>query len=360
MACWPPPPTTASAARTCARASPCCPSSPTPGSRRSSAGPAGPSASSRETEAGPAPCRNDIWLLFQTLVGLWPAQEPHAQERETLRVRLQAYLRKAAREARQHTSWVAPNPAYEDALARYVDAVLRPGTNPFADELQRFTARIAPWGFRNSLAQLALKLTAPGVPDIYQGCERWNFSLADPDNRRPVDFGELARSLSQLQERCQNGIAPPRLWAELLADMADGRIKQLVTWRLLQLRQQRPALFRDGAYLPLAAEGPAGAHAIAFARTHAGDAVLVVAARLACSLCGNDESRWSPALWRGTKLRIDEAVALAATPRWRNALTGHEVEGTSDDGLPGLEAIFAGAAGLPFAVLVAPAGKDPA
>ncbi|WP_332815529.1 malto-oligosyltrehalose synthase [Ramlibacter sp.] len=312
-----------------------------------------------DTDAGPAPSRNDIWLLFQTLAGLWPAQEPHAQARETLRERLQAYLRKAAREAKQRTSWIAPDEAYEGALARYVDAVLKPGPNPFADELQRFTARIAPWGFRNSLAQLAIKFTSPGVPDIYQGCERWNFSLVDPDNRRPVDFGELARSLAQLRAHCVAGIAPAPLWATLQAHMDDGRIKQLVTWRLLQLRRQRPQLFREGAYLPLPVEGPAGGHAIAFARTHGGDAVLVVAARLACSLCGNDESRWGPALWRGTRLRSPEAAALAHWPGWRNALTGHCV-GAVDGAVPDLEALFAGAAGLPFAVLVALTGEDPA
>ncbi|HYD77183.1 malto-oligosyltrehalose synthase [Ramlibacter sp.] len=313
-----------------------------------------------DTDAGPAPARNDIWLLFQTLVGLWPAREPHAQEREALRERVQAYLRKAVREAKQHTSWLAPDAPYEDALARYVDAVLRPGPHPFAEDLQRFTARIAPWGFRNSLAQLALKLTAPGVPDIYQGCEQWNFSLVDPDNRRPVDFGALARSLAQLQAQCPGGIPSASLWAELQADMADGRIKQLVTWRLLQLRRQRPALFRDGAYVPLTADGPAGEHVVAFARTHQGEVVLVVAARLACSLCGNDASRWTPALWRGTDLRAPEPATLAATTRWRDALTGTEVEGSGDGGLPPLEAVFAGAAGLPFAVLVARAGKDSA
>ncbi|WBY02154.1 malto-oligosyltrehalose synthase [Ramlibacter tataouinensis] len=310
-----------------------------------------------DTEAGPAPSRNDIWLLFQTLAGLWPALEPHAQERAALRERLQAYMRKAAREARQRTSWISPDPAYEDALARYVEAVLRPGANPFADELQRFTARLAPWGFRNSLAQLALKFTAPGVPDIYQGCERWNFSLVDPDNRRPVDFGELARSLAQLQARCADGVAPPGLWAELQARMADGRIKQAVTWRLLQLRRRWPQLFRDGAYLPLPAEGPAGEHAVAFARTHAGDAALVVAARLACSLCGNDESRWRPALWRGTRLRASDASALAGWPAWRNALTGIEL---SAHAMTDLETLFASAAGLPFAVLEAHQEKEPA
>jgi (1->4)-alpha-D-glucan 1-alpha-D-glucosylmutase len=306
-----------------------------------------------ETERGPAPTRNDIWLLFQTLVGIWPAQQPHAQDREALRQRVQDYMRKAVREAKQNTSWVCPEQAYEDALARYVDAVLRPGQpNPFVDELQRFTMRIAAWGFRNSLAQVALKFTVPGVPDVYQGCEQWNFSLVDPDNRRPVDFGQLARSLSQLQAQCPDGIAPPRLWRELHAQAADGRIKQLVTWRLLQLRQHWPLLFRDGGYQPLPVEGPAGDHAVAFARLLEGRAVVVVAARLTWTLCGGEEARWTPAVWAGTRLRASESAALRKWRTWRHWLTGTQLQLEEDEPLD-LQAVFAGAGGLPFAVLLA-------
>jgi (1->4)-alpha-D-glucan 1-alpha-D-glucosylmutase len=313
-----------------------------------------------ETDVGMAPSRNDIWLLFQTLVGLWPAEVPHVQERESLRRRLQEYMRKAVREAKKNTSWVSPEQPYEDALARYIDAVLRPGQpNPFVDELQKFTARIAPWGFRNSLAQAALKFTVPGVPDVYQGCEQWNFSLVDPDNRRPVDFGRLQRDLADLQAQCREGIAPAALWSQLQGSMADGRVKHLVTWRLLQLRQQFGELFRNGTYLPLAAEGPAGDHVIAFARVRDDHAVLVVAARLTFTLCGGEESRWSPALWRGARVRLPEAAAaLQQWPRWRNWLTGEELPGPAADGTLPLEPVFAGAAGLPFAVLVAQGARQ--
>ena len=263
------------------------------------------------------------------------------------------------REAKQHTSWTCPDKAYEDALARYIDAVLRPGSpNPFVDELQKFTARVAPWGWRNSLAQVALKFTVPGVPDVYQGCEQWNFSLVDPDNRRPVDFGQLQRGLAELQAQCRDGVPPASLWRQLHAGMADGRIKHLVTWRLLQLRHAMRELFRDGAYQPLAAEGPAGDHAIAFLRTRDDRAVLVVAARLACTLCDSAETRWTPALWRGTQLRAAEAAALRKWPRWRNWLTGEEVAGAGPDGSLAVETLFAGAAGLPFAVLVAQGPRE--
>jgi len=309
-----------------------------------------------ETEAGVAPSRNDLWLLFQTLVGVWPAQPPHAQERESLRQRVQDYVRKAAREAKLHTSWVGPEQPYEEALARYVDAVLRPGApNPFVDELQKFTARIAPWGFRNSLSQVALKFTVPGVPDVYQGCEQWNFSLVDPDNRRPVDFGRLQRDLAEIQSQCREGIPPTALWRQLQANVADGRIKHLVTWRLLRLRQEMRELFRDGGYVPLSADGPAADHVVAFLRTHQDQAVLVVAARLAFTLCEGDELRWSPALWRGTHVRATDGAALQGFPRWRNALTGETV---ATNGSLALEEVFGAAAGLPFAVLVAQGPRE--
>ncbi|MGZ5848623.1 MAG: hypothetical protein ACXWJJ_14230, partial [Ramlibacter sp.] len=137
---------------------------------------------------------------------------------------------------------------------------------------------------------------------------------------------------------------------------ADGRIKQLVTWRLLQLREHWPTLFRDGGYQPLPVEGGAADHALAFARVLDGRAVLVVAARLTWTLCGGEESRWTPALWAGTQLRAGEAASLRKWRSWRHWLTGAELRVGEDEPL-GLDAVFAGAAGLPFAVLVADTGE---
>lgn len=309
-------------------------------------------------DKGPMPCRNDVWLLFQTLAGLWPVQAPDDKEREDLRKRVQAYMLKAVREAKVHTNWHCPDTAYEEALARYVDAVLRPGQpNPFADELQRFTARIAPFGFRNSLAQLALKLTAPGVPDVYQGCEHWAFSLVDPDNRRPVDFQQLAHGLENVRGLYAADWPQQQDWAQLHAQVADGRIKQLVTWRLLQLRRQHAALFRDGSYQVVATEGGAAEHAVAFARVHEDCTVLVVAARLAYTLCGGRDAAWGPTLWRGTRLRWNEVAGLQRFGPWRNWLTGAELpRAAAHEASMELQDIFAGAGGLPFAVLIAREG----
>jgi (1->4)-alpha-D-glucan 1-alpha-D-glucosylmutase len=307
------------------------------------------------TPKGNWPSTNDIWLLFQTLVGLWPAQAPDDEEREDLRQRVQAYMRKAVREAKQHTSWVCPDSEYESALERYIDGVLRAGQpSPFADELQKITARIAPFGFRNSLAQVALKFTVPGVPDLYQGCEQWNFSLVDPDNRRPVDYAALARGLESIEALYGRGWPMAEHWRTLDANAADARIKQLVTWRLMRLRRERSTLFRDGNYVQLAVEGPAAEHAVAFARVCDGEAVLVVTARLTCTLCRGDDAKWSPALWHDTVLRFGTDAGLRRFGRWRNWLTGTESRSTSEEEpTMALQALFAAAGGLPFAVLVA-------
>ena len=311
------------------------------------------------TDDGPAPSRNDIWLVFQTLAGIWPTTPPDDATREELRQRVQAYMLKAAREAKLRTNWTCPDAAYEEALAKYIDALLRPGQpNPFADELDRVAARIAPFGFRNSLAQVALKLTAPGVPDLYQGCEQWNFSLVDPDNRRPVDFERLAVDLEAVSSLHADGWPSAADWRQLQARVADGRLKHLVTWRLLQLRRAWPALFRDGAYLPLALAGAAADHAVAYARQRDDQAVLVVAARLSHTLCAGDDRRWGPAVWGDTTLRLDEQQALpAGTGRWRDWLAGREIDAGSGP-LP-LARLFPDAQALPFAVLV-PAEGGPA
>lgn len=303
------------------------------------------------------PAANDIWMLFQTLVGLWPAEPPGEAQREQLRERVQAYMRKAVREAKLHTNWICPETGYEEAVERYVDAVLRSGQpSPFADEMQKITARIAPFGFRNSLAQVALKFTCPGVPDLYQGCEQWNFSLVDPDNRRPVDYAALARDLESVEALYRAGWPSADAWHALRANAADGRIKQLVTWRLTRLRRERSLLFRNGSYLPLPVEGPAADHAVAFVRIHEREAVLVIVARLTCTLCNGEDAAWSPELWNETRVRCGgaEASALRRFGRWRNWLTGAAatLEGEDEVGFE-LRTLFGGAGELPFAVLVA-------
>ncbi|AVO47956.1 4-alpha-glucanotransferase [Melaminivora suipulveris] len=299
-----------------------------------------------EVDGEAAPRPNDLWALYQALVGVWPAQGAASDERAALQERIQQYMVKALREAKLQTNWLFPNEAYEAAVAGYIERAL--ATDAFVATLQELVQTIAPPGFRNSLSQLALKLTAPGVPDIYQGCEQWSFALVDPDNRRPVDFAALAQDLEQVRTLYAHGRHPaPQDWQRLLDGVPPPQAKQLVTWRLLQLRRHLPEVFRDGSYVPLSLDGPASEHAVAFCRLHQGRAVAVVCARLVHGLAARG--------WQGTRLALPGGHPLLGQPqRWRDWLTGRELHAALD-GLALHELISSSAApatGLPFAVLV--------
>jgi (1->4)-alpha-D-glucan 1-alpha-D-glucosylmutase len=298
----------------------------------------------------PAPSAHDRWALFQALVGIWPAQGCAAQHRHAVRDRIQAYMVKAMREAKLQTNWLFPNEAYEDAVRHYIEKAL--ATDRFVRPLQAWVQRIAPYGFRNSLAQLAIKLTAPGVPDIYQGCEQWSFSLVDPDNRRPVDFAALQSALAPLQALYAQGRYPAaQQWREWVATTGamPPAVKQLVTWRLLQFRARWPEMMRDAIYLPLAVEGEAADHALAFARIHAGQAMVVVCGRL---LAGWDALH--PAGWGDTRVTMADAhPVLAASPAWVDLFTGAELSGAAQWTLrDALGAVGVGGSRLPFAVWI--------
>lgn len=212
------------------------------------------------------------YLLYQTLVGAWPLGGRQDPEWEGFAERIAAYLHKAVREAKRHTSWVEPNVAYEEALRRFVFGILAPSRdNPFPPELEVFLPPLKRAGLFNALAQTLLKLALPGVPDLYQGTELWDFSLVDPDNRRPVDFAQRRALLAALPE--QSSIA---LAAELLSAAADGRIKLHVVRQGLALRGRRPELFEGSDYQFLTVRGERERHALAFARTR-GRAALVAA-----------------------------------------------------------------------------------
>ncbi len=176
--------------------------------------------------------------------------------------RLVTYALKAAREAKLHTSWTDRRASYEDALEAFVRAALTLDT-PFFRDACAFTAQLAPVAAVHGLAQVALKLGSPGVPDIYQGCELWDLSLVDPDNRRAVDYDARRRSLEEFVRR---DLEPEAVLGELLEAWPDGRIKLYVTWRLLQLRRSHPATFLDGPYREVGVSGAGAASVVAFAR----------------------------------------------------------------------------------------------
>lgn len=210
----------------------------------------------------PVPDRNAEYLIYQTMVGAWPLRR---KEIPSFRTRLQEYLVKAARESKLYTSWLDPDKEYEEGLKKFTASILKPGKSsrflPDFIEFQRITAF---YGALNSMAQLLLKVTCPGIPDFYQGTEIWNFSLVDPDNRRPVDFKKRRKLLTRLIKEETGG--QRELAEELLASWEDGRIKMYLTYKALHSRRNFRELFAGGDYIPLQAAGVRSEHVFAFAR----------------------------------------------------------------------------------------------
>ncbi|MGI8540627.1 MAG: malto-oligosyltrehalose synthase, partial [Rubrobacteraceae bacterium] len=234
----------------------------------------------RETENGMAPSRNDEYLLYQTLLGAWPLEETF--DADEFAGRIKAYMEKAMREAEVHTSWTKTDEGYEGAVANFVEAVLAPDEgNLFLHEFVPFQRRIARLGAMNSLSQTLLKLTSPGVPDIYQGNELWDFSLVDPDNRCPVDYGLRRRLLAE-----SKGVESFSGIRAMLEDggWQNGLPKIHTTRKVLELRKEKAELFRDGEYVPLEVEGGMADHVVAFARVLGDEAIIVVAPRLCSGL----------------------------------------------------------------------------
>lgn len=218
------------------------------------------------SEDRPVPSRRHEHLFYQTVLGTWPAGGPDSGYAD----RIVAYLLKAAREGKDETSWTDPDQAYEAGLERFIRAALDP-SGPFPAAIAPFAERLARIGAINGLAQLAMQMTLPGVPDLYQGTEEWDLSLVDPDNRRPVEWDRLARQLDPVAE------ADP---AELAAAWPDARIKHWLAARLLRLRREDPELFARGDYAPVPAQGPAAAHVVAWRRSLDGRHLVVAVPRL--------------------------------------------------------------------------------
>jgi (1->4)-alpha-D-glucan 1-alpha-D-glucosylmutase len=218
--------------------------------------------------------------------------------------RLSAYMHKAIKEAKRHTSWITPHVEYEDAVARFVERTLTGRTSAaFRDAFAAFVAPIATAGMVNALAQLVLKVGSPGVADFYQGTEFWDQSLVDPDNRRPVDFVRRAEALAALEPLLSNQAETDlaAACAEMMSSWPDGRIKLYLTARGIRMRRERPALFTHGSYTPLKLGGAAAEHLIAFERRHGRDSLVTIAPRLTRHL-GVDAAGLpcGPAAWTDT------------------------------------------------------------
>ena len=266
----------------------------------------------------PAPSNNDEYLLYQTLIGAWPLEKLDESALADFRERIQAYMLKAMKEAKAHTSWINPNNAYEEAVVDFIQALLSDADqNPFLADFLSFQQPLSRVGLLNSLAQTLLKLTVPGVPDIYQGNELWDFSLVDPDNRRPVDYSRRQALLAELQEALASNKPLTDLAHDLLERLEDSRAKLYLTWRSLQLRQEHPSLFRDGDYLPLTVTGSYADHLCAFARRGEQLAVTVVP-RLVYRLAGNADPL-GDAIWGDTSIQMPASD-------WENWLTGERLQ----------------------------------
>ncbi len=300
-----------------------------------------------------APDGNDEYLLYQTLLGIWPAsvrgQESGVRSQQdsfsdsclltpdslsSVRQRVANYMLKATREAKVHTSWVNPNEEYDAAVQEFIARIL-PDTldDPFLQDLLTFQRRVAFFGWFNSLSQVLLKLTCPGVPDLYQGTELWDFSLVDPDNRRPVDYRRRRFLLAELQRRIEAGPDLTSLTEELLATLPDGRIKLYLIWRTLACRRACEPLFTRGGYLPLKTAGSRREHVCAFVRSLESQAVLVVVPRLVAQLVeGARKPPLGPEVWADTRLNLPPHLAART---YRNVFTGEVLRPEDHQGTTG-------------------------
>jgi (1->4)-alpha-D-glucan 1-alpha-D-glucosylmutase len=265
------------------------------------------------TTADGVPAPNEQAFIFQSMLGAWPI-EPD---------RLKQYVTKALREGKTHSSWMNIDQEYESRVLSFVDSLY--ASEQFLNDFARFQKKIAYFGFVSSLSQLVLKITSPGVPDFYRGTDVWDLSLADPDNRRPVDFASRIAMFAGLQKKTN-----PR---QLLKSLGDGRLKLYITWKLLNFRRAHRDLFLEGEYVPLSVTGARADHVIAFARRIHDDWCVVAAPRLLGKL-GRGRNRWQDTFIQ---------LPTEAGSDWTNILTKENVSTELS-----ASTLFAG---LPVAVL---------
>jgi (1->4)-alpha-D-glucan 1-alpha-D-glucosylmutase len=221
-----------------------------------------------------APDRNEEILIYQTLAGAWPLT---TEEFPDFQKRMTEYIRKANREAKVHTRWTNVNPEREEAVERFVNVLLSQApSNRFRRDFASFHEKIAYFGAMNGLAQLVVKMAAPGIPDIYQGGEFWDLHLVDPDNRGPVDYEARKKILEQVERRCEGGMNPASYVQEIVASWRDGRVKFFAAWKLANLRRELPQLFSNGSYEVLKVSGKRAENVFAFARFQGRRVVIAV------------------------------------------------------------------------------------
>jgi (1->4)-alpha-D-glucan 1-alpha-D-glucosylmutase len=268
-----------------------------------------------DVEGVAPPDRNDEYLFYQALVGSWPVELLDGVGDEAARAafvaRLQGTMVKSVREAKVHTTWAAPNAAYEDAVRSFVADALDPARAAVVEAMLPFVSKVAELGVHNSLVQTTLKLTVPGVPDIYQGAELWDLAMVDPDNRRPVDYAVRTRLLDEVRD----GLAqnPRDAFAAYLKTWRDGRVKLAAVATLLAFRAAHPELFAQGGYEPWEGEGPQADQVCAFVRRAEEKAIAVAALRFPARLRAQPPG--------------GETVLHLPQGRWRDLFTAAVFEG---------------------------------
>ncbi len=292
-------------------------------------------------EDEPVPDDNEEYLIYQTVVGAWPLEPCPPAESAQFVERIQNYVTKALHEAKVHTSWINPDEDYDAAVRKFVALILDERVSgPFLKDLREFCRPLSHFGLLNSLAQTLLRLTLPGAPDTYQGTELWDFSLVDPDNRRPVDYALRAEMLRSLDARLAGGTDRQVLTRELIQSKEDGRVKLFVTAQTLRLRRDHPDLFSTGDYLPGQITGVQREHVFGFTRWSGHDAAIVLVPRLLTRLGGPGRLPLGEAVWQDTRLLLPAQVSAA---RWRNLFTGQVVTAKQEQGqaVLALDEVFA-------------------
>jgi len=275
------------------------------------------------------PDANEEYLLYQTLVGTWPLEMSTSADREQYVQRIKAYMVKAIHEAKVNLSWVNQNPEYVQGVEQFIERTLRHGgavrPNLFLQQIESFVPIVSFFGTMNSLSQLLLKITSPGVADCYQGTELWDFSLVDPDNRRPVDFDLRRRLLEDLLTKQDDQGSLTELCTELIRHYDDGRIKMWTTLRALKFRREHADLFRSGQYVPLHATGTAQQHVVAFARENESESAVVVAPRLSYTIMKGQMGAPLGEVWGDTELSVTRAGS-----EYVDAFGGHRLRSSGD------------------------------
>lgn len=261
------------------------------------------------------PEANIEYFLYQTLIGVWPVEDLGLAD--NIGKRMEDYMVKAVREAKAHTSWVAPDADYEAGLIGFVRKLISPSfENRFMELFLPFCRKVAWFGVFNSLSQCLIKITAPGMPDFYRGTEEFDLTLVDPDNRRPLDYNQLRRHAQKIREKIRSDL--PALIRSMMGSPLDGRLKRFLIISALADRSARTRLYREGEYIPLAPEGEHHDHVIAFARRFKNQWSITLVPRFLTGIVEAEEPPLGKEVWEDTAVKLPSG----APAKWENALTG--------------------------------------